>query len=63
VPAPAAPERPSTTDESDEKEDPTVLETITHRSAGTGGVLAAPGDRSELVRFLKSIDAVTPPFP
>ena len=42
-----------------------VLENVTHRSAGTGGVdmLANPADRASLVRFLKSIDRTTPPFP
>jgi YVTN family beta-propeller protein len=42
-----------------------VLENVTHRSAGTGGVdtLTNPADRKTLVRFLKSIDRTTPPFP
>ena len=42
-----------------------VLENVTHRSAGTGGVdtLSSPSDRQALVRFLKSIDAQTPVFP
>ena len=42
-----------------------VLENVTHRSAGTGGVdtLTNPADRANLVRFLKSIDRTTPPFP
>jgi hypothetical protein len=42
-----------------------VLENVTHRSAGNGGVdtLSNPSDRQALVRFLKSIDAQTPPFP
>lgn len=42
-----------------------VLNNVTHRSAGTGGVdtLSSAADRRELVRFLKSIDAQTPPFP
>jgi len=42
-----------------------VLENVTHRSAGTGGVdtLSSPSDRQALVRFLKSIDAQTPIFP
>jgi YVTN family beta-propeller protein len=41
-----------------------VLENVVHRSAGTGGIdtLRNPFDRSELVRFLKTIDASTPPF-
>jgi hypothetical protein len=41
-----------------------VLENVTHRSAGTGGVdtLTNPGDRRELVRFIKSIDRKTTPF-
>jgi cytochrome c peroxidase len=42
-----------------------VLENVTHRSAGTGGVdtLTNPEDREDLVTFLKSIDAKTQPFP
>ena len=42
-----------------------VLENVTHRSAGTGGVdtLSSPSDRQALVRFLKSIDAQTAIFP
>ena len=42
-----------------------VLANVTHRSAGTAGLdlLSDPDDREELVRFLKSIDAATPPFP
>jgi YVTN family beta-propeller protein len=42
-----------------------VLENVTHRSAGTGGVdtLSSISDRQALARFLKSIDAQTPPFP
>lgn len=41
-----------------------VLDNVTHRSAGTGGVdtLNAPGQRKKLVRFLKSIDLTTSPF-
>jgi YVTN family beta-propeller protein len=42
-----------------------VLENVTHRSAGTGGgdTLQAPGHRTQLIRFLKTIDITTPPFP
>jgi YVTN family beta-propeller protein len=42
-----------------------VLENVTHRSAGTGGVdtLTNAADRKALVRFLKSIDRTTAPFP
>jgi YVTN family beta-propeller protein len=42
-----------------------VLENVTHRSAGTGGVdtLTNPQDRENVVTFLKSIDANTQPFP
>ena len=42
-----------------------VLNNVTHRSAGTGGVdtLSNPNDRRKLVRFLESIDADTPTFP
>ena len=42
-----------------------VLENVTHRSAGTGGIdiLSDPKDRRALVKFLKSIDAETPSFP
>jgi len=41
-----------------------VLENVTHRSAGTGGVdtLTNPADRQALVRFLQSIDGATPPI-
>jgi cytochrome c peroxidase len=41
-----------------------VLENVTHRSAGTGGVdkLTNPEDREAVVTFLKSIDAGTQPF-
>jgi YVTN family beta-propeller protein len=41
-----------------------VLENVTHRSAGSGGVdmLASRADRREVVRFLKSIDRDTAPF-
>ncbi len=41
-----------------------VLLNITHRSAGTGGIdtLTNPQDRSDLVRFLKTIDRTTEPF-
>jgi YVTN family beta-propeller protein len=42
-----------------------VLNNVTHRSAGTGGVdtLTNASDRARIVRFLLSIDAVTPPIP
>ena len=41
-----------------------VLDNVTHRSAGTGGVdtLAAAADRAKVVRFLESIDANTAPI-
>jgi cytochrome c peroxidase len=42
-----------------------VLNNVTHRSAGTGGVdtLTNPSDRAGIVRFLLSIDAATTPIP
>ena len=42
-----------------------VLNNVTHRSAGTGGVdtLTNAADRDSLVKFLLSIDAGTVPFP
>ncbi len=42
-----------------------VLDNVTHRSAGTGGRddLGRPGDRKALIKFLKSIDGSTVPFP
>jgi YVTN family beta-propeller protein len=42
-----------------------VLENVTHRSAGSGGVdtLTNANDRKLVVRFLKSIDRDTEPFP
>jgi hypothetical protein len=42
-----------------------VLQNVTHRSGGTGGVdtLSNPADRTKVVRFLQSIDAGTTPFP
>jgi CxxC motif-containing protein (DUF1111 family) len=42
-----------------------VLENVTHRSAGSGGVdtLTNASDRKGVVRFLKSIDRDTEPFP
>jgi cytochrome c peroxidase len=42
-----------------------VMENVTHRSDGTGGVdtLSSAADRARLVKFLKSIDARTPIFP
>ena len=41
-----------------------VLNNVTHRSAGTGGVdtLTNPADRAKVVRFLLSIDAATVPI-
>lgn len=42
-----------------------VLQNVTHRSSGTGGVdtLSNPADRARLVMFLRSIDAASPPIP
>jgi hypothetical protein len=42
-----------------------VLANVAHRSAGTNGTdtLTNPTKRADLVRFLKSIDAHTKPFP
>jgi len=42
-----------------------VLDNVSHRSAGTGGVdvLTNAGDRAALIRFLLSIDARTRPIP
>jgi len=42
-----------------------VLNNVTHRSAGTGGVdtLSNPKDRTKLIRFLKTIDITTSTFP
>jgi YVTN family beta-propeller protein len=42
-----------------------VLNSVTHRSAGTSGVdvLSNPGDRAKIARFLLSIDASTTPIP
>jgi len=42
-----------------------VLDNVTHRSAGTGGVdtLSNLADRAKIVRFLLSIDATTVPIP
>ena len=42
-----------------------VMNNVTHRSAGTGGVdtLSNAADRAKVVRFLLSIDASTVPFP
>lgn len=42
-----------------------VLNNVTHRSAGTGGVdtLSNAADRAKLVSFLKSIDAASVPIP
>lgn len=44
---------------------PQVLNNVTHRSAGTGGVdtLSNAADRDKIVRFLLSIDASTTPVP
>ena len=41
-----------------------VMNNVTHRSAGTGGVdtLTNPADRAKIVRFLLSIDAGTVPI-
>ena len=41
-----------------------VLDNVTHRSAGTGGVdtLTNAADRAKLVQFLLSIDAATVPI-
>lgn len=41
-----------------------IVENVTHRSAGTGGVdtLSNKGNRRTLVKFLSSIDATTTPF-
>jgi YVTN family beta-propeller protein len=42
-----------------------VLQNVTHRSAGTGGVdtLSNASDRAKIVAFLRSIDATSQPFP
>ena len=42
-----------------------VMDNVTHRSAGTGGVdtLSSPSDRAKLAQFLLSIDSGTPPIP
>ena len=42
-----------------------VLDNVTHRSAGTGGVdtPSNPADRAKVVRFIQSIDASTDPIP
>ena len=42
-----------------------VMENVTHRSAGTGGVdtLTNFQDRAKVVKFLQSIDAATSPIP
>jgi hypothetical protein len=42
-----------------------VLDNVAHRSAGTGGIdmLSDRDDRRSVVRFLKSIDETTLPFP
>jgi hypothetical protein len=42
-----------------------VMNNVTHRSAGTGGVdtLSNAADRAKIAKFLKSIDAATPRFP
>jgi YVTN family beta-propeller protein len=42
-----------------------VMNNVTHRSAGTGGVdiLSNPADRAAIVAFLKTIDAASVPIP
>lgn len=42
-----------------------VLNSVSHRSAGTSGVdtLSSPADRSKIVEFLKTIDAASTPVP
>ena len=42
-----------------------VLDNVSHRSAGTGGVdvLSSAADRAAVIRFLLSIDARTRPVP
>jgi YVTN family beta-propeller protein len=42
-----------------------VLQNVTHRSAGTGGVdtLSSAADRAKIVRFIQSIDENTTPIP
>lgn len=42
-----------------------VMENVTHRSSGTGGVdtLSNAADRAKVVQFVRSIDAATPPIP
>ena len=42
-----------------------VMDNITHRSAGTGGVdtLTSAADRAAVVAFLKTIDAASAPIP
>ncbi len=42
-----------------------VLNNVTHRSAGAGGVdtLTNAADRVKLERFLRTLDAATPPIP
>jgi len=42
-----------------------VLDNVTHRSAGTGGVdtLTNAADRAKLAKFVLSIDSATPPIP
>ncbi len=42
-----------------------VMNNVTHRSAGTGGVdtLTNAADRAKVARFLRSIDAATAPIP
>ncbi|HVG37877.1 MAG TPA: hypothetical protein VM870_01250, partial [Pyrinomonadaceae bacterium] len=42
-----------------------VMNNVTHRSAGTGGVdtLSNAADRARVVKFIKTIDASTPPIP
>jgi hypothetical protein len=42
-----------------------VLNNVTHRSAGTGGVdvLSNAADRAKIAEFLRSIDAASVPVP
>ncbi len=42
-----------------------VMDNVTHRSAGTGGVdtLTNAADRAKIVKFMQSIDRSTTPFP
>ena len=41
-----------------------MLENVTHRQLGTGAdTLSTATDRGKVVKFLKSIDLMTPTFP